>query len=93
VRVCLIWSLVFTLANIQPQLEASLAAKKAQVDPVTVDYNIVKERHSATQTTLASVEDVLETPRGSPWHLRALCGWQKMNRPDYGFLCGVNPGD
>ena len=43
-RVCLIWTLVFALANIQPQLEGSLAAKKAQVDPVTADYNIVKER-------------------------------------------------
>ena len=43
------------------QLEATLAEKKAQVDTVTAEYNAVKEKHTTTQTALASAEDLLQT--------------------------------
>ncbi|KAH9957598.1 hypothetical protein BC827DRAFT_651097 [Russula dissimulans] len=43
------------------ELDASLAAKKTQVDAVTAEYNAVKEKHTATQTALASAEDLLQT--------------------------------
>lgn len=32
-----------------------------QVDAVTTEYNAVKEKHTATQTALASAEDLLQT--------------------------------
>ena len=38
-----------------------MAAKKSQVDAVTAQYNAVKEKHTATQTSLASSEDLLQT--------------------------------
>jgi structural maintenance of chromosome 2 len=43
------------------QLEAALAAKKTQVNAVTAEYNAVKEKHTATQNSLASSEDLLQT--------------------------------
>ncbi|KAF8468622.1 condensin complex subunit SMC2 [Russula ochroleuca] len=43
------------------ELEAALAAKKTQVDAVTAQYNTVKEKHTTTQTSLASSEDLLQT--------------------------------
>jgi structural maintenance of chromosome 2 len=45
----------------QSQLEALLAEKKDQVGAVTAEYNAVKEKHTATQTALASAEDLLQT--------------------------------
>ncbi|KAI9457325.1 condensin complex subunit SMC2 [Lactarius psammicola] len=42
-------------------LEAALATKKTQVDAVTAEYNAVKEKHTTTQTALASAEDLLQT--------------------------------
>ena len=38
-----------------------MATKKSQVDAVTAQYNAVKEKHTATQTLLASSEDLLQT--------------------------------
>ncbi|KAI9507224.1 condensin complex subunit SMC2 [Russula earlei] len=43
------------------ELEAALLAKRTQVDAVTAEYNAVKEKHTATQTALASAEDLLQT--------------------------------
>ncbi|KAH9957609.1 hypothetical protein BC827DRAFT_1385511, partial [Russula dissimulans] len=43
------------------ELDASLAAKKAQVNAVTAEYNAVKEKQTATQTALASAQDLLQT--------------------------------
>ncbi|KAF8489517.1 condensin complex subunit SMC2 [Russula emetica] len=43
------------------ELEAALAAKRTQVDAVTAEYNAVKEKHTATQNSLASSEDLLQT--------------------------------
>jgi structural maintenance of chromosome 2 len=43
------------------QLDASLGAKNMQVDAVTAKYNVVKEKHTATQTAVASAEDLLQT--------------------------------
>ena len=43
------------------QLEASLAAEKEQVDAVLVKYDAVKEKHIASQTALATAEDLLQT--------------------------------
>lgn len=38
-----------------------LRRKETQVDAVTVEYNAVKEKHTATQTSLASSENLLQT--------------------------------
>ncbi|KAI9439026.1 condensin complex subunit SMC2 [Lactarius indigo] len=50
-----------TSAHELSDLEAALVAKKTQVDAVTAEYNAVKEKHTATQTSLASAEDLLQT--------------------------------
>jgi structural maintenance of chromosome 2 len=39
-----------------------LAAKKEQVDAVTAEYIAVKEKHTATQTSLSTAKDLLQTP-------------------------------
>jgi hypothetical protein len=36
-----------------------LVEKKMQVDAVTAEYNAVNNKHTATQTVLASAEDLL----------------------------------
>ena len=38
------------------------AAEKEQVDVVTVEYNSVKEKHTATHAALSIAEDLLQTP-------------------------------
>ena len=43
------------------KLEAALTAKRTQVDAVTAEYNAVKEKHTTTQNSLSSSEDLLQT--------------------------------
>ena len=38
-----------------------MAEKKTQVDAVTAEYDAVKDKHTTTQTALASAEDPLQT--------------------------------
>ena len=38
-----------------------MAEKKTQVDSVTAEYDAVKDKHTTTQTALASAEDLLQT--------------------------------
>jgi len=45
---------LFSRRLIIAQREALLAAKKKSVDPVTAEYNAVKEGHTTTQTALAT---------------------------------------
>src|SRR5258708_22806699 len=52
---------VSTFSDAQSYVEAALAAKKTQVDAVTIEYNAVKEKHTATQNSLVSSEDLLQT--------------------------------
>ena len=62
------------------QLEASLAAEKEQVDAVLVKYDAVKEKHIASQTALATAEDLLQTL------LRNLTGFSAQSSDGGGYM-------
>jgi structural maintenance of chromosome 2 len=44
-----------------PQLEASLAEKRKQVEELTASYAKVKDKHTTTQTALSNAEELLQT--------------------------------
>ena len=43
------------------QLEDGLAQKRAQVDELSASYGIIKEKHTALQTSLSNSEELLQT--------------------------------